>query len=175
MEELVIRIDRRRIVASIVVSAAAVQIAFAAIAFVARGSTESDLAAARDRHDDLVERIELAESERVATASAHSDRWQLADAPDVSATLRLVQELGDAAAVELTSLAATKSTTEGRQSFRITGTASPAAVCTFLRSVEQSDRLVVVESGRVLPGSETAVIFDLDLATYHALRSEGRR
>lgn len=166
------RVDKRRVAASIVIGAAALQAVFAAAAFFARGSAERSLQTERSRCEELEVRIEMAESTVGNTDAATEAAWQLADAPDVSGTLQLIQGLGDDAGVELTRLEAKKSTTDGKQTFQITGSAAPAKVCEFVASIEQSERLVVVETGRILPGTEAAVIFDLGLATYHATRGE---
>ncbi len=40
-------------------------------------------------------------------------------------------------------------------------------MASFLVAVEAGDRLVVIESGRVMPGGDDELYFELGFATYH--------
>jgi hypothetical protein len=161
--------EKRRIVAGIVLAAAGLQVGLAGAAFFARQSAERDLASESQRREVLEARIQVAESveprELVATP-----KWTLAHSSDVSGTLQIIQHLGDASGVSLTGLKAAKSKTDGKQTFQITGVGAPTDVCAFVAAIEQHDRLIVVETGRILPRTETTIVFEIGLSTYHPTR-----
>ena len=167
------RFDKRRVIASVVVAVFVVQVAAAGVAFIARSSAERDLVDGESRRVDLGVRIDMAESAQSEPEQKPDSGFELEDAPDVSGTLQAIQGLGDAAGVELTGLRARKSTTDGKQTFQITGAAAPIDVCEFLARLEQHEELLIVETGRIHPGTDAAIIFDLGIATYHATRDGG--
>lgn len=99
-------------------------------------------------------------------------QWFLLDGPDVAATLQRVNDLGVDAHVVFDVIKASASNTAGKQAFQVAGRGTPQRVCEFLASIERSDRLMIVESGRFLPGDEDEVAFEFAIATYH--RGGGR-
>lgn len=99
-------------------------------------------------------------------------QWRLLDGHDVAATLQCVNELGAEKHVVFDVIKASASNTTGKQAFQVAGRGVPQRVCEFLASIERSERLMIVESGRFLPGDEGEVAFELAIATYH--RGGGR-
>ncbi|MCR9246607.1 MAG: hypothetical protein NXI31_16360 [bacterium] len=163
------RLDKRRVFAGVVIVALVLQAGFAATAWFGRQHVEDRVTLAGVRRADLSLQLEGCEAPQEPVQPGTKPEWRIGDAPDTSGTLQRIQELGDAGRVELTGLKAGKSDTAGRQWFQITGASDPRRLCEFLARIEREDPLVVVESGRLLPGTEQAVVFDLALATYHTL------
>lgn len=87
---------------------------------------------------------------------------------DVAGTLRVLQALGDRIGVTMVTAKAAPSTTPGRQTFAISGRGAPDKVCQFLAGIEQHERLIVIENGRITPGTAEEVNFELGLSTHHA-------
>ncbi|MFO1078646.1 MAG: hypothetical protein U1E73_13055 [Planctomycetota bacterium] len=169
--------DLRKLVAGVVVGAAVLQIAFAGVAWYARRAAERSADDERARVSGMEARIEELAQERAAVAATPQPvaRWRIADTADVSGTLQAVQEAGDLAGIELTSLRAEQSKTAGRQTFMIAGTGAPTNICAFVAALEQRDNLIVVESGCVLPATDHTIAFELGLATHYAVGREVRR
>ncbi|MCA8977571.1 MAG: hypothetical protein KDC98_22800 [Planctomycetes bacterium] len=165
--------DKRVVTATIVIVVAVVQAGLAGLAFLDKSRAERQLAEVRGRCDDLRIRIEMAEAAPLQEVQTTESKWRLAE-PDVSRTLQIVQEIGDGVGVELTTLEVTKSKTPGKRTFRVTGIASPDRVCALVAGIEELEELVIVETGRLLPGSETEVEFELGLATYHVAQERGQ-
>jgi hypothetical protein len=92
----------------------------------------------------------------------------LASKADVVVTLQVVQGLGDSAGVVFDSLKAVRGGTVGRQDFTVAGRGTPEQVCQLLASIERQERLLVVESGRIVPTGTPQVSFEFGIAVYHA-------
>ncbi len=101
----------------------------------------------------------------VAAVGPHAE---LLPSADVAGTLRVLQNLGDQYTVTLASVKAMPATTPGRQPFSITGRGSPTQLCAFLAGIEHHERLMVIESGKVSPGTGDDVSFEVALSTHHA-------
>lgn len=164
-------IDTRKIATGATLAALLGLAGLAAAAHLGRRSGERALAELRQQVEalqQLASRSDPAPLAEPAPAPPAGPRWHLADGPDVVATLQLVQGLGDAAGITFDSLTATRSGTVGRQTFRVSGRATPRGLCAFVAAIEAAERLVVVETGRILPGDEARVAFELGLATCYA-------
>jgi len=169
-----IRFDKRSAVVATVIAALVVQAAFAGFSFMARSRTESQLEEVRGQLEMLQMRRDSIDAQPLRIVAIDSG-WQLSPAADVSRTLQVIQGLATEEGVELTGLKATKSKTEGKQPFQISGKGQPHQVCSLLASIEKQAEVLVVESGRVFPDAESGVAFDLDLATYHAVGEDRSR
>jgi hypothetical protein len=93
--------------------------------------------------------------------------FALLDAPDVAGTLQRLQAIGDGDGVTFDGVKAAPSTAGGRQPFQLTVRGTPRQVCSFLATLEQHDRLLVVESGRVAPAPGDTLAVELGVATFH--------
>jgi hypothetical protein len=155
------------VVAIMIVAATALQAGFAGVSFLMNRRTDERLCTARGQLQ--AQRLLLAqEREREkAPKSPAASRWQLLASPDVTGTMQMLQVAGDAAGISVDGVKATQSNTPGKQSFQLAGRGSPEQVCEFLSAIEQNSRLVVIESGRILPASDVQIAFELGLATYH--------
>lgn len=137
--------------------------------------SESDRAVAAEQ-----EQLAVAQRRNAARGEQPSDvepapvapQWRLLDGPDVAATLQRVNDLGVDAHVVFDVIKASASNTTGKQVFQVAGRGAPPRVCELLAAIEKSERLMIVESGRFLPGDEGEVAFELSIATYH--RGGGR-
>ena len=158
----------KKLLVVVVVLATVLQAGLAGVVFYGRRATEGELRGERERVAATARQVEQSRERKSATAPKEPSRWHLQEGVDVSGTLQLIQALGDAAGVEFTSVKASQSSTVGRQSFQITGGGTPDQVCGFLGDIEQHARLIVIESGRLLPGAGITITFELGLATYHA-------
>ncbi len=158
----------KKVLVMVVVSATVLQAGLAGAMFYGRRMTELELRNERERAAATARLVAQAKERALETVPKEPSRWHLQEAIDVSGTLQLIQALGDAAGVEFASVKASQSSTAGRQSFQITGIGTPAQVCAFLGDVEQDGRLIIIESGRLLPGAGVTISFELGLATYHA-------
>ncbi|MBL8750061.1 MAG: hypothetical protein JNK78_12930 [Planctomycetes bacterium] len=103
-----------------------------------------------------------------AAAAVAGPHAELLPSADVAGTLRVLQNLGDQCKVTLASVKAAPSTTPGRQSFAITGRGSPTDLCTLFAAIERHERLMVIEAGKVSPGTGDEVSFEIALSTHHA-------
>ena len=170
------RVDRRRWVAGGIAIATGLQAAFAGVVAFVRGAAEHRLEAARGHIGELEVRLAELEMEREARAAAppQVSRWRIDAGADVSGTLQVLQAAGDAAGIELAGLKATQSKTPGKQTFLISGTGTPSALCDFVTAIEQRDLLLIVESGRVMPSAGTAVAFEFGIAAPYAYTPEVR-
>jgi hypothetical protein len=160
--------EKKAVVVVTTIMLAASQIGLAGVAFYAKQSTVTSLASEREQlrmlQDQLAQEVPqpgpAAEVRPVA-------RWQLLTGPDVVATMQELQRLGDEAGVVFDGQKAMRSADGGKQSFLIAGHGKPSDVCGFVAAVEQTDRLMIVETGRLLPGGGDQVAFELGVATYH--------
>ncbi|MBM4063093.1 MAG: hypothetical protein FJ265_18655 [Planctomycetes bacterium] len=159
--------DKRTVVTAVILVATLLQGGLAGVAFYGRRKVESDLAREAGRAGDVARQLAAQAQEVVEVPPPPPSRWRLLDGPDVSGTLQVVQAVGDAAGIEFANVKAGQSNSPGKQSFLIAGHGAPEQVCAFLAGIEQHARLLVVESGRFLPGPANDVGFELGLATYH--------
>jgi hypothetical protein len=92
----------------------------------------------------------------------------LASKADVVVTLQVVQGLGDSAG-DREVLAADGASTHGLEAVEDhAGRGTPEQVCQLLASIERQERLLVVESGRIVPTGTPQVSFEFGIAVYHA-------
>ncbi len=167
--------EKRRVVAGVVIAVAVLQVGFAAVVRWQRASAEAALQAAGDRLLDLEDELETARTAPVVENVPEPSPWQLTVAADVPGTLRTIQQLGDEHGVELVQLKANASSAAEKQTYRTVGIAEPTALCEFIASIETATDLVVVETGRILPDGPGTVGFELGLATYHEGTAEAGR
>jgi hypothetical protein len=137
-----------------------------------RGELDQELAAGQHEVErlrgDLARQVEAsAASAPAPTAAPAGPRWQLLDGPDVAATLERLNRLGVDHKVAFETVKAVQSNTQGKQSFLLAGRGTPQQVCEFVAAIEQDDRLVIVETGRVMPGGGEQISFEFGVATYH--------
>ena len=144
------------------------QAGFAGVAYFGRRTAAQDLEAERARTAATQRQLEQAREAKAETPPAQPSQWHLLSGADVSGTLQVIQSLGDAAGIVFGSVKAAPSSTAGRQSFQITGRGTPDQVCLFCADIEQNSRLIVVASGKFLPGSAEEIAFEFGLATYHS-------
>lgn len=168
------RIDKRVVFTAVVGLALVSQVALAGVAFFARRVTDGDLQAQRAQHEQLCLQAEQRAAastdepaEQPSPATSAAPTWRLLDGPDVVTTLQVLQEVGDAAGVSFDSQKATRSSNEGKQPFTIAGRGTPEQVCAFVAGIERHEHLMIVETGRVLPASDTQIAFEFGVATYH--------
>ena len=154
-------------VAASALGVAAAALTFAGIAHVQRSGCEAEPERERARLTTQLARAEQALTLPAPLAETTARQWCLLDSAEVATTLQVVQTLVDASGVTLLSAKATPSSSGGRQTFLLTGRARPQQLCELLASIERHDRLMVVETGRVVPGDEAQVDFELGLATWH--------
>lgn len=161
------RADKKAVITALVLIAGVLQAGMAGVAFYGRRAAERDLSSEAARAESVAREIVAVRQAQEQRPVESSPRWQLLDGPDVPGTLQIVQSLGDAAGITLDSVKAAPSSTVGKQTFQIAARGSPRQVATFLASIEQHPRLIVVESGKVVPATATEIGFELGLATYH--------
>ncbi len=161
------RFSKRLVVVITILSVSLLQAGLAGVAYFGRKASEGILQSEEERRAKLSAEIELAQERKVETAPPPPSRWRLLDNPDVSGILEFVQARGDASGVVFASVKAAQSSTAGKQSYQITGHGTPDQVCLFLEDLETQERLILVESGKVTPGSDSEILFELGLATYH--------
>ena len=160
------RVDKRIVVSAFVAVAFVSQLALAGVAYFWRAGEQNDLAKQQQRLQQLRGQASRREAPPAPTPPV-AERRQLLSGPDVVATLQILQQLGDEAGVVFDSQQALRATSAGKQTFSVTGHGTPEQVCAFVAGIEQHDRLMVVETGRVLPASEATIAFELGVATYH--------
>lgn len=163
------RFETKKVIVLLVVLVTLVQVALAAVAFVWHRqeadkvvASNVSLQAARDRLANV-----LSQDEAATVPVVDQRTWRLLHGPDVVPTLQRLQQLGDEAGVLLDSQKALRSTSVGKQSFALLGRGSPTQVCAFAAAIEQDPRLMVVETGRLLPSSDEYIAFEFGVATYH--------
>jgi hypothetical protein len=166
------RIDRRVLIGAAIVLAAVAQFAAAGIAWYGREQAEAELEAERQRLVELERQIareqpQVGSSETPIVLAGAPQGPALLTGADVAATMQVLQGLGDAAGIAFDNITAAQSNTAGKQSFSIMGHGLPQQVCSFVAAIEQSPRLLVIETGRCMPGGGDQLAFELGLATYH--------
>jgi len=96
-----------------------------------------------------------------------SKAWHLNAGPEVVITMQAVQSIADETGIAIDGLKAMKSSEAGRQAFALSGHGKPSTLCDFLAAIEQDGRLMILETGRLLPAGEDRIAFALGLATYY--------
>lgn len=143
------------------------QLGLAGIAWWSRRSTEEERNAERVTAANYAAQLATAQTPSAGAAAGRTPHPTLLASPDVAGTLRALQTIGDEVGITLVSLKAAQSTTVGRQTFVLSGRGTPDQLCAFVAGIEQSERLVVVEGGKVAPGSDQEVNFEMGLSTHH--------
>ena len=160
------RIDKGSVVIALGALLTLLQAALAGVAFVGRQQAERQLQQESDTTSSYAMQLDAARR-REREDAAELPKQEILDGADVAGTLQVIQSVGDAAGITVQSAKASQSSTAGRQSFQITGRGRPDQVCAFVAGIERHVRLIVVENGRLLPGTAEEVNFELGLATYH--------
>jgi len=152
---------------AIVGIATAVQLGLAGVAHWSRESAAAERDAERATTANYALQLAAAEERQTAGPSGLAPRPVLLASADVAGTLRALQNLGDEIGITLVSAKASPSTTPCRQSFVVTGRGTPTQLCAFVARIEQSERLMIVEGGKVSPGTDTEINFEMGLSTHH--------
>ena len=163
-------VDPNKLIWLIASGVVAIAFGLAGVADALRGGSEEAL---REESDRLVKlQIELEERTAVAShsanlASSDTQHRRLPKQAEVVRTLQELQRLGDAAGIVIDGVRAMRDSTPGRQPFVLTGHGSARELCTFVEAIEVHERLMIVETGRLLPSGDHRVAFELGVATYH--------
>ncbi|MFY9344414.1 MAG: hypothetical protein WAT39_18115 [Planctomycetota bacterium] len=158
---------RKPLVVAAIVTLVGLQAAAGGTAWFLRHGAQCDVAAARLANTDLQRRLAEAPAAPAVETVPEPSRWRLLEGPDVAGTMQSLQGIGDATGVTFDGIKAAQSTTPGRQSFQLNLRGTPVQVCTFLAAVEQHERLLVIETGRVMPGGGEQLALEIGVATYH--------
>lgn len=161
------RFDKRVVVAGAILLASLLQGGLAGVAYFGRKTSEGILQAEQGLTSRLAAEIATARQRQAESPAPPPSQWSLLENPDVSGILELIQARGDAAGIVFSNLKAAQSSTAGKQSFQIAGYGTPDQLCHFVADIEKQERLILVESGKVVPGTESEIRFELGMATYH--------
>lgn len=163
------RFNRRVVWAVLICGASLLQVGAAGAIWFGHQDAQRRLVEEQQRIATLQRQLEAQQelTTKGPTAEVVPSRWRLLDGPDVAATMEVVNNLGVEARVTFDTIRASTSNVAGKQMFQVSGHGTPVQVCEFLAAIEQHDRLIIVESGRVVPGGDELIAFDLGLATYH--------
>lgn len=165
------KIDKKSMLLVVALLVCVIQAGFAGVMHFARGTVERDLSSERSNLRLLQARASELESEVPKPVKPVSDTLpKLLGGPDIVATLQAIQEYGDSTGVLFDNQEADPPMEVGRQRFTVTGRGTPAQVCAFVAALEQSERLIVVERGRLVPSTDFNVAFEIGLVTFY--RSE---
>jgi hypothetical protein len=168
MEESMSGVDKKRLLTVVVVLACVFQAVVAGAVYLSRDVTQRELVSGQASLQLLMKRLNGYQAALARPADVEtSSESQLLAVPDVVATLQVLQRLGDDAGVWFDSQDVEKSEQPGKQPYMVTGRATPHQLCAFIAGIESSNRLIIIEQGRVTPASEKLVAFELGLATYH--------
>lgn len=133
-------------------------------------SVGQEVAIEEQRRQELQQRFDEA-----ATAAGHNaevvrrtPQWTLLPDADVTGTLHVLEVVGEAAGIEIGAVKPVSNGAAGKQGFKVSGHGTPTAICTFLAALEGHQRLMIVETGRISPGDEATLSFELGIATFHA-------
>ncbi|HEB54618.1 MAG TPA: hypothetical protein ENI87_15320 [bacterium] len=139
----------------------------AGVTVVARRYAADELEASRANLQSAVRELARASDDRdSAPGDSEACPYRLLAEPDVVGTLRDLNRLGSDAGITIDSQQALKTSDKGKQSYVVSGRGRPTQVCRFLAAIEKSERLLVVETGRVVPADAGEVAFEVGLATY---------
>lgn len=140
---------------------------FAGIAWLLRGAAARELLDAVRRSEDLRFQLVRAKAGPEPVEPAAARRWSLFEQADAAGIVQAIQDAAEVAGVVLDQVGAAAAGETGKQSVRVTGRGRPHAVCSFLADIEQFDRLLVIESGRIEPAIPGTIGFELGVAAYH--------
>lgn len=161
-------LDKKSLGLLVVTLATIAQAGLAGVAFLARKRAEQDVQAERGLTASYAAQLTTATTNAVVEPTrAAVPHAVLQTSADVAGTLRAIQTVSDQVGVTLTTAKAAPSNTPGRQTFVITGRGKPEQVCSFVAGIEQHERLIVIENGKVMPGTADEVSFELGLSTHH--------
>jgi hypothetical protein len=160
--------DGKKVVVIAAIAFGVLQGGLAGVAHLSRRSLQDQLEAERQRLEQLEENYEQAQrSEQPVRPESRQPAWQLLDGPDVVQTLQQLQVIGDEVGLTFDTQKAVRSAEAGKQPFLLSGHATAGQVAAFVAAVERSQRLMVLETGRVTPAGGDQVAFEFGLATYH--------
>lgn len=159
--------DRKKAMTWIVAGVVMLQAGGAGVARFARQRAEDNLLLEQARLQELQREVERQRERQEPSPLPTLSTWELQPGPDVAANMQLLQQLGDRAGIVVEDLKVLPSSTRGRQTFLLTGRGRPGPTAAFLAAAERNARLVVVENGRVMPGGDDEVYFELGIATWH--------
>lgn len=159
--------NKRALVAVAIAILVAAQGVAAGVAFWMREEADRRLAGAAARNAGLRRAAEDPAPAPVFEAALPQSRWRLHDGNDVPATMQLLEAICDGEGVTIDSIKAVSNNPPGRQSFVLGVRGAPEAVCSLLAALEQHDRLLVVENGRVRPGGDGAITAELGVAAVY--------
>jgi hypothetical protein len=162
------RVDRGRSVAAVVAVVVLLQLGSAGVAWFGRQRVAESLQTEQVQLESAQRELERQRERALeqVTPAPRLSTWQLLPAADVAGTMQALQQIGDQNGVVVEDLKALPSNTRGKQAFTLTGRGRSQQVAAFLVAVEAGDRLIVIESGRVMPGGDDELYFELGFATY---------
>ena len=163
-----IKCDKQTAVVCMALIVAIVPMALAGVAFLSRQAALEELTNQEHQLRVLQDQLELAAQQPAEPPKVASSKWRLTSGPEVVATMQRLQQLGDANGVTLDGLKAMRSADHGRQSFSVAGHAPPRSVCALIAAIEQDDRLMIIETGRLLPADGEHIAFEFGVATYYS-------
>lgn len=144
-----------------------VQVAGAGGAWFARTSGERHLLTVTAHADSVRAQLAAMPTAPLVESAPAPSRWQLPAANDVAVTMQALQLLADTAGVTLEGLKALPATAAGRQQFALTVAGTPTRVVAFVVALEEQDRLLVIENGRVGAGGAEQILADLTVVAWH--------
>jgi hypothetical protein len=136
----------------------------AGVAFWLREESARELAAAAAHAAELRRRAAEPPPVPAVESAAPGSRWRLHDGNDVPAVMQLLEAICDGEGVAVEGIKAVTTNAPGRQSFVLAVRGAPEAVCALLAALEQHERLLVVENGRVRPGADGTIAAELGIA-----------
>lgn len=161
------RVDRTVLLIVFVLLATLAPMTFAGIAHFARARNEASLDRERQLVAEFGRQLEDAEWRGRMPGEPAPPQWQLLPNSDVTATLQALQALVDQSGIALEAVKAAPAGRNGRQLFLLGGSGRPEQICALVAGIERCTRLIVVETGRLLPRSDETIDFEFGLATYH--------
>lgn len=160
--------DGKKVVVIAAIVFGAVQAGLAGVAHFSCENLQQQIAAERDLLEELEQSFEEAQRDgKPVERTSVAPTWELLDGPGVVTTLQQLQVIGDELGVTFDVQKAVRSAEKGKQSFQLNGHATSAQVAGFVAALERSERLMILETGRLLPAGGDQITFELGLATYH--------
>ncbi len=144
-----------------------VGLAFAGLSAKLRQDIERSVTDERTQLEDL--RRDLAELPPPAAPVESAAGSALPATSDIVGTLRELESLGVAAKAGVSETRPLPTATPGQQSFRLQGSAPLANLCALLAAIENSPRLMILDSGRVEADPTGDVRYEFALSTFHRL------
>lgn len=139
----------------------------AGAAWYLRHDARGQLTAAMARNIELQQQADRAMPAPVVETKQEPKQLRLPETNDVTGTMQLLEGLCDAAGVSVDALKAMPSNTPGKQPFQVAVRGAPQQVCALLATIEQHERMLVIESGRVITGGADALVVEFAVATWH--------